>query len=77
MANRSKVLKAVKAERAPPPAKAEPIKSYGKQKNKSEITVQNIPDKRESRSERKARKKRESQERLAQRALRKKRLLAT
>ena len=65
-----KGLKAVK------PAKAEPIKSYGKQKNKSEITVQNIPDKRESRSERKARKKRESQERLAQRVLKKKQMLA-
>ena len=39
-------------------------KAYGKKKDRSEITVQNIPDKRESRSERKARKKREKQARF-------------
>ena len=39
-------------------------KAYGKKKDRSEITVQNIPDKRESRSERKARKKREREARF-------------
>ena len=47
----------------PAAKKAPPPKAYGKKKNKSEITVQNIPDKRESRSQRKARKERESRER--------------
>ena len=51
-------------------------KSYGKKKSKFEISVQNIPDKRESRSERKAREEREERERRAKRALKKKQMLA-
>ena len=39
-------------------------KAYGKKKSKFEISVQNIPDKRESRSERKAREKREKRARF-------------
>ena len=62
---------------AKPAAKKEPApKSYGKKKSKFEISVQNIPDKRESRSERKAREEREERERRAKRALKKKQMLA-
>ena len=49
------------------PVKKQPPKSYGKKKNKSEITVQNIPDKRESRAQKKERIKRERLERARQR----------
>ena len=50
-----------------PKLKEAPPKSYGKKKNKSEITVQNIPDKRESRTQKKERIKRERIERARQR----------
>ena len=49
------------------PVKKQPPKSYGKKKNKSEITVENIPDKRESRTQKKERIKRERLERARQR----------
>jgi hypothetical protein len=63
----------------PKPAakKAPPPKSYGKKKSKSEITVQNIPDKRESRSQRKAREERESREKQRLEDLEVERLLAS